>query len=142
MITKKSRDDLNKRKLRILLDEGTPVPAAGPFIERGHEVIYHSEVLESGAKDEVVVVTAIMNGAALIAVDADMKRMVKRFGSPNSSERYAKLNLIFINCNEVLATKRLAHAMSFIENEWDVACEKTARRMWVDIGPHFLRTYR
>ena len=125
-----------------MLDEGTPVPAAEPFLTRGHQVIYHSDVLASGSKDDVVVVTSIINKAILIAVDADMKRMVKRFGSPNLSERYARLNLIFISCNEVLAAKRLDHAMSFIENEWNVTCEKAARRLWVDIGPHCLRSFR
>lgn len=131
-----------RKKLRILLDEGTPVSAAETFLKRGHEVIYHSDVLESGANDNMVVLAAIMNNAALVAVDADMKRIVRRFGAPNSSERYAKLNLIFLNCNEVLAVKRVAHAMSFIEHEWSVTYEKTSRRMWVDIGAHFLRTYR
>jgi predicted nuclease of predicted toxin-antitoxin system len=131
-----------KLSLTILLDEGTPVLAASPFQARGYTVIHHANVLDSGAKDEVVVVTAIINNAILIAVDADMKRMVRRFGSPNNSEKYAKLDLIFISCNEVLATKRLEHAMSFIENEWKVACEKAARRLWVDVGEHRLTSYR
>ena len=115
---------------------------AEPVLSRGHRVIYHGDVLISGAKDEDVVRAAILNEAILIAIDFDMKRMVKRFGSPNVSERYSSLNLIFIGCNEVLAAKRLDHAMSFIENEWDVTCKKVARRLWVDIGPHCLRSYR
>jgi predicted nuclease of predicted toxin-antitoxin system len=125
-----------------MLDEGTPVPAADPFVERGHQVIHHSDVLDSGASDDLVVATAILNQAVLIAVDADMRRMVKRFGAPGPTERYSRLSLISIRCNEVMAAKRLAHAMSFIEHEWDFACEKAARRMWVDIEPHKLITYR
>ena len=118
------------------------MPVAEPLLSRGHVVIYHGDVLVSGAKDEDVARAAILNQAVLIAVDPDFKRMVKRFGSPNLSERYSKLNLIFINCKPELAPKRLEHAMSFIENEWDVTCEKVARRLWVDIGPHYLRSYR
>ena len=32
--------------------------------------------------------------------------------------------------------------LSFIEHEWQVACVKTARRLWVDIGPHHLTSFR
>ena len=121
---------------------GTPVLAGDPLIKRGYQVILHGDVLGSGAKDEVVVAAAILNSAVLIAIDGDMKRLVRRFGSPNNSEKYAKLNLISVSCDEVLASKRIAHAMTFIENEWSVACLKWARRMWVDIGPHRLTSYR
>jgi predicted nuclease of predicted toxin-antitoxin system len=133
---------IKDRHITALLDEGAPVPVSLPFLDRGHTVIYHSDVLENGASDDLVVITAILNKAILIAVDADMKRMVKRFGSPNNSERYSKLNLLFVSCNEILASKRIEHAMSFLENEWHVCCEKTARRLWVDIGPHRLTSYR
>jgi predicted nuclease of predicted toxin-antitoxin system len=116
--------------------------AAFPFASRGHTVIHHKDVLESGAKDEEVVVAAILNNAALVAVDLDMKRLVRRFGSPNHSERYKRLHLIFVSCNDVLAAKRLDHCMTFIEHEWQIAREKTARRLWVDIGPHRITSYR
>jgi predicted nuclease of predicted toxin-antitoxin system len=115
---------------------------AEPFANRNHRVIYHHEVLDSGAKDDVVAATAILNDAILIAVDADMKRLVRRFGSPNNSEKYKKLHLIFLSCDQVLAAKRLEHAMSFVETEWRVTCEKAARRLWLDIGPHRLTSYR
>jgi predicted nuclease of predicted toxin-antitoxin system len=128
--------------MTVLLDEGTPALAALPFLDRGHHVIYHSDVLESGAKDEVVAITAIINQAALIAVDSDMKRLVRRFGAPSASERYDKLDLISISCAETLAAKRLDQAMSFIEHEWHISRAKTARRLWVDVGRHRLVTHR
>lgn len=130
------------RPLVLLLDEGTPVPAARPFQKRSHSVIFHYEVLENGATDEQVVAAAILNEAVLIAVDADMRRMVRRFGTPGRSERYSRLSLIHLRCNEVMAAKRLDQAMSFIEHEWKFACEKAARRVWVDIEPHKLVSYR
>lgn len=132
------------KKLIVLLDEGTPVGVAKPFRDRGHWVIYHHEVLFPMASDEEVVRAAILNEAALIAVDLDMKRLVKRYGAPQNveNEKYPKLNLIFMTCDGVLAQKRMAHAMTFIENEWAVCCEKTARRLWVNIEPHRLSTYR
>jgi hypothetical protein len=131
-----------KSNLIVILDEGTPVLSAEPFANHGHQVIYHGDVLDSGAKDEIVASMAILNSAVLIAVDLDMKRLVKRFGSPDHNPRFAKLDLIFVGCDPVMAAKRIDHAMSFIENEWAVRCAKTARRLWVSIDKHRLTSYR
>jgi hypothetical protein len=68
--------------------------------------------------------------------------MAKRFGNPERGGRYGQMSLIFLNCNSVLAPKRIEHVMSFIELEWEIACAKMARTMWVDIGSHYLRSYR
>jgi hypothetical protein len=125
-----------------LLDEGTPVPSARPFLDRGHEVIYHNAVLSPGTKDDIVCYTAVLNKAVLLVIDRDMKQLARRFGAADKNNKFPKLSLIYVCCNEVLAAKRIDHAMSFIENEWSVTCEKPARRMWVDIGAHFLRSYR
>lgn len=132
------------KKLTVLLDEGAPLGVAQPFADRGHWVIRHQEVLFPSASDEDVVRAAILNKATLIAVDADMKRLVKRYGSPQNieNEKYPHLNLIFLTCEGVMAEKRMAHAMTFLENEWSFCCEKAARRLWVNIDPHRLSTYR
>jgi predicted nuclease of predicted toxin-antitoxin system len=63
------------------------------FLNSGHQVIYPGEILDSGAKDELVAATAILNKAALIAIDLDMKRLVRRFGSPLSGHgpRFSRL---------------------------------------------------
>ena len=116
--------------------------AADPFLSRGHRVIHHGDALANGDADELVAATAILNGAALIAVDRDMRRLARRFGSPSGGGRYDRLHLISVTCNEVLAAKRLDQALSFIEHEWQVACAKTAGRLWVDIGPHHLTSFR
>ena len=132
----------NGSPLRILLDEGAPVAVAEPFLQRSYHVIYHGDVLPSGAKDPLVAATAVLNSAVLVAQDKDMKQMAKRFGNPVNGWRYPQLNLVFLNCSGVLASKRVEHLMTFIEHEWKVTCEKTARTMWVDIGAHYLRSYR
>jgi len=130
-----------KQELIVLLDEGTPILSGDPFLEKGYRVIYHADVLEPSANDEVVAATAILNKAALIAVDLDMRRLVRRFGKPDDN-RFKSLDLIFVHCDAVMTAKRVAHAMSFIENEWSVRCEKAARRLWVNIDNHRLTTYR
>ena len=114
--------------------------AADAFLNNG--VIQHSDTLASGDSDEQVAAAAIVNGAMLIAVDRGMRRLARRFGSPKGGGRFDRLHLISVTCNEVLAAKRLEHALSFIEHEWQVACAKLARRLWIDIGPHHLTSYR
>jgi hypothetical protein len=132
----------HKQHLKVLLDEGAPRSSAEPFLQKGYQAIYHGDVLDSGASDELVAVTAMLNDAVLIAVDLDMKRIVRRFGAARGEAKFEKLNLIWVGCDPVLAAKRLSHSMSFIELEWAVRCEKAARRMWVSIENHRLTTYR
>ena len=128
--------------LKVLLDEGAPRLAGDPFQRRGHQVIHHSEVCEGGASDEVVAAISIHNAAILIAIDNDMKRLVRRFGNPSNTGKFHPLNLISIGCDEVLAAKRIEYAMSFIEHEWDICRQKKARRLWIDIRPHSLISHR
>jgi predicted nuclease of predicted toxin-antitoxin system len=130
--------------LIVMLDEGTPVPVADPFVRNGHRVIHFHEVLTrgEGVKDAVVAAMAIQNNAALIAVDPDLTRLVRRFGSSPGNDRFKSLNLIWLSCGPVMATKRIEQAMSFIEHEWEFACRKRARRLWIDIGQHRMTSYR
>lgn len=132
----------NGPQLKVLLDEGAPHSSAEPFVQNGYQAIFHGDVLDNGASDEMVAVTAMLNKAVLIAVDLDMKRLVRRFGTARDGGKFDKLNLIWVGCDPVMAAKRLIHAMTFIEHEWAICCEKAARRMWVSIENHRLTTYR
>jgi hypothetical protein len=71
-----------------------------------------------------------------------MNQMARRYGVTPKGDRFATLNVIRLCCNEVLASKRLAQAMTLIENEWSFAEGKTARRLWIDVAAHFIRTNR
>ena len=71
-----------------------------------------------------------------------MKQIAQRYGVTARGDRFARLNLLTLCCSETVAAKRLEHAMSFVEHEWAINQEKAARRMWVDIGAHFLKTNR
>jgi hypothetical protein len=126
-----------------LLDEGVPDSVADVLRQWGHVPILHREVLLGGEKDEVVCATALANGAILVAIDADMKRMAKRYGiTPKNEDRFARLSVIRLCCNEVLASKRLDQAMTIVEHEWTYTKEKAARRMWIDVGAHLITTHR
>ena len=91
--------------------------------------------------DNLVAAAALANDAILVAIDGDMRQLARRYGASHGSDRFSRLSLIHLSCNEVLAAKRIEQAMTFIEHEWSVSREKSARRMWVDIGQHFLRSH-
>jgi hypothetical protein len=98
--------------------------------------------LAEKSADDVVCTAALHNDAILLAIDPDMKRFPKRFGISHGSPRFQRLSLIWIGCNEILAAKRLEQAIGLIEYEWKVSTEKVARRLWIEVGPHHIRSNR
>lgn len=119
-----------------------PDSVAGVFRRHGYVTILHRDVLAEKTPDDVVATTAINNAAILVAIDPDMKSFPKRFGISHGSPRFASLSIIRICCNEIQAAHRIEQAMGLIEYEWSVSEEKTARRLWIEIGPHHIRTNR
>jgi hypothetical protein len=61
---------------------------------------------------------------------------------PIRPARDEPLHFIHIECDEVLAAKRIEQALSPIANEWKVACRKKMRRTWANVGKHRLRPDR
>lgn len=98
-------------------------------------------MLPEKAPDQVVCATAIANDAILIAIDGDMRRMTKRYGAA-STPRFENLNLIHLMLPEPHAKSRMEQAMELIELEWAFTVAKAARRLWVEIAQHHIRTYR
>lgn len=129
-------------KLRLMLDEGVP-DAVGIAMQRfGHIAIFYRDVLLSGQTDDVVCATAIENEAILVAIDRDMKSKPRRYGQRERKARFEDLNLIMLSCDEPLAAKRIEQAATLIEHEWIFASKKKARRMWIDIYAHNIKTNR
>jgi predicted nuclease of predicted toxin-antitoxin system len=124
------------------LDAGVPDSVGTVLAKNGHRVIYHREVLPERTPDHLVALTALANQAALVALDKDMKQLAQRYGTTARGDRLARLNIIRICCNEVIASKRIDHVMSFIVHEWMISEQKVASRMWVEIGPHFIKSNR
>jgi predicted nuclease of predicted toxin-antitoxin system len=129
-------------RLRVFLDAGVPDSVGDVFLKYGHEVIYHRNALPEKTVDKLVCVTALAREAILVGIDRDMRSFPARFGVSQHSERFKRLSIIRLCCNETLASKRLEQAMTLIEHEWTVSEEKVARRLWVDVGPHHIRTNR
>lgn len=110
------------------------------FESHGHEIIPFEEIVRRGSVDTLVCSAAQANEAILVAFDSDMREIAKRHGIAH--DRFSRLNLIKFTCPEPMAHKRLDFAMSLIEHEWLVSDAKTARRLFVEIGMHVIRTYR
>lgn len=127
---------------RVLLDAGVPDSVGKVFQEAGYEVLFHRNVLPEKTPDEVVCITAVESEAVLVAIDNDMKQLAKQYGMTPTGQKHDTLNIIRICCGEPAASGRIAQALPLIFLEWDFCCAKTARRMWVDIGLHFLKTHR
>lgn len=131
------------RFFRVLLDAGVPDSVGKVFEDRGHEVIYHRNILPERTPDVVVAATALASDAILVAMDNDMRQIAQRYGmTARGDDRFGKLSLIKFCCDEVLASKRLRHMMTLVEHEWRISTEKASRRMWVEIGSHYVRSNR
>jgi hypothetical protein len=122
------------------LDEGVPAAVGEMFETHGHEIIPFEDVVKRGSLDVLVCTAAQANEAILVAFDGDMKQIAKRHGM--SHDRFSRLNLIKFSCPEPMGHKRLKFAMSFVEHEWKISDAKVARRLYVEIGKQFLKTYR
>lgn len=129
--------------LRFFLDAGVPDSVGLSLTRLGHVVILHREALPERTPDDVVCRTAIANEAILVAIDHDMRRLVRGYGAKMADTlRFENLNLIAIGCSEVLAAKRITQALALIEHEWAFTSAKRSRRLWIEIGPHHIRTNR
>lgn len=132
-----------QQPMRFMLDAGAPVSVANAIRERGHIAILYNEVLAEGISDTVVCETALANDAILVAIDNDMNRIARSYGKPLKDDRFKALCFLGISCGEVQAANRIAQAFSLIELEWAFRCEKpAARRLWVEISNHMIRTNR
>ena len=132
----------SRGQFSVLLDEGAPVMVATPFESRGHRVIRHGDVLESGSTDDQVrwrrlspMPFSWQSTVTCGCWSGDTPR-------PNRLERFKRLHLIFVGCKETLAPHRLEQAMTLIEHEWTIACDKAARRMWISIEAHQMVSHR
>lgn len=125
-----------------MLDAGAPDSVGQAFRNRGHFIILHRDVLPEKSPDKFVCITAIQNEAILIAVDSDMKQLIRRYGSAPQNARFKGLHLIRLGCSGPMAAERCGQAMDLIEAEWDFTVAKSARRLWIDICNHWIKTYR
>lgn len=117
--------------MRFFLDEGVP-RSAGRYLEsEGFEVIYLADAIATGSSDDHVIIAALANDAVLIAQDNDMRTAAKRHGISNS--RFKRLSLLKLSCPEPSAASTIKNALPHLRLEWDICCEKRARRLFIEL---------
>lgn len=124
------------------MDAGVPDQVGETLRELGHTVILHRELLAEGSPDDLVCATALLNNAILAAIDKDMRRAARRFGKKLSEDRFKSLDLLLFVCSPVQSSNRLKNCASLLDHEWNYANLKLSRRLWIEVGPHHLRTNR
>lgn len=128
--------------LRAFLDAGVPDSIANVLRAHGHEVLLYREALPEAATDDEVCATAIANRAVLVVIDGDIRRIARRYGAKVSQDRFKTLDVIHLACSGPIAPTRLDQAMDLLAMEWAYCNRKAARRLWVEIGAHHIRTNR
>jgi hypothetical protein len=118
--------------LRLFLDEGVPDSVGQAFLEAGHQVGFLNKSLARGSSDHLVCAIVDINGAILVALDGDMKRIAQGYGI--GSRKFLRLGLIKLSCFEPDAAKRVRAAMSLIEHEWMISEGSEGRRIFVEIS--------
>lgn len=126
--------------MKLFLDEGVPKSVGVCFEDRGHEVIYFSDAAEPGSPDPLIATISMENDAILVALDGDMRKLAQQRGI--GQRRYRRLSLIKFSCRETIAAGRAAAAMSLIEHEWALVGSPSSRRLFIEIGNGFIRTFR
>lgn len=126
--------------MKLFLDEGVPTSVGVCFEDRGHEVIYFPDAAEPGSPDPLIATISVENDAILVALDGDMRKLAQRRGV--GQRRYRRLSLIKLSCRETTAARRVAAAMSLIEHEWALGETSSSRRIFIEIGDSFIRTFR
>ncbi len=124
------------------LDAGVPVSVGGCLSRHGCRVIYHREALPDGATDDEVCATAVENSAVLVVIDNDINRIARRYGAKAKLDRFKRLHVLHLCCPEPQAEARIDQAMTLVLMEWELCRRKTARRLWIEIGSHHIRTNR
>ena len=127
-------------KLRLFLDEGVPDSVGKVFSDAGHKVIYLRDAIAPSSPDVLVCAAAESNNAILVALDGDMKEIAKGHGLGGG--RFKRLSLVKLSCPEPMAANRVKFALSLIEHEWLISGEKSARRLFIEIGTQVIKTFR
>ncbi len=116
--------------------------AVGDFLaERGHEVIFLTDVLPQDAPDQVVARVSEINGCILVTQDHDFKTIAPRV--PNGARgQVRRLSRISFSCPTPNCIARARDAISLIEFEWDIAQKLDDNQMIIVIRSESMRTAR
>lgn len=110
------------------------------MLAAGHEVVLLREKIAPNSPDPLVAAVAEANGAILVSLDTDFRKIANRAGI--GQKRFKTLSRIGLRCRESRAAARLTEAMSLIEHEWAYCRENGDGRLFMEIGDNFIRSVR
>jgi hypothetical protein len=127
--------------LLVLLDQCVPDSVAEVFSKYGHDVVFLRNWLPTDSPDQLVATVSETEGAVLVSVDGDFKKIAPRIPM-GARSRFRKLSHIRLECSEPQAARRLEDAISFVEAEHALSLGRSDKRMILAISTNVLRTYR
>lgn len=127
--------------IKFFIDHCVPDSVGRVLLEAGHEVILLRERIAPDSPDPLVAAVSEMNGAVLISLDSDFKRLAPRVPI-GQRQRFRRLSRIGLRCKAPRCAQRLTVTLSLIEHEWIVAQSSADKRMIVEIGESYIRSIR
>jgi len=103
-------------------------------------VIYLRKVIAPDSPDPLVAAVSEMNGAILVSLDSDFKKLAPRAGV--GRRRFQKLSRIGLKCDEPKAAQRMKISLSLIQHEWDLAQRNSDKRIIIEITNTGIKTIR
>jgi hypothetical protein len=101
--------------MRLLIDQNVPDSVAQFFRERGHEVSLVRETLGRAAPDQLIAVTAELQGVIVVSFDKDFRRFQKLVPEGHRKGFVAGAGLIHLAVKETRGVARLRDEIAMIE---------------------------
>lgn len=98
-----------------LLDQNVPQSVADILASRGHDVLFSRDVLEQNSPDQLIAITAALEGLVVVTLDADFKRYRDLFPQGFRTQARRLTGRIVIGVKEPQAASRLAQVIDLIE---------------------------
>lgn len=130
-----------RQAIRFFVDHCVPDSVGRVLRAAGHDVILLRERIAPDSPDPLVAAVSEMNGAVLVSLDSDFKRLAPRV-AVGDRRRFKTLSRIGLRCKAPRCAPRLEVCMSLIEHEWTFAQKSRDTRMIVEIGESYIRSIR
>ena len=127
--------------IKFFVDHCVPDSVGRVLREAAHEVILLRERIAKDSPDPLVAAVSEMNGAVLVSLDSDFKRLAPRV-AVGDRRRFRTLSRVGLRCKAPRCAQRLKVCLSLIEHEWSVARGSADKRMIIDIGESYVRSIR
>jgi hypothetical protein len=115
--------------MRLLIDQNVPQPVADLFASRGHEVLYSRDVLQQNSPDQLIAITAALEGLIVVTLDADFKRYRDLFPQGFRARARQLTGRVVIGVKEPQAAARVNQVIDLIEFHYGRAAGAGLRLM-------------